>query len=291
MESYVYVIIVACFIFSVGGAMQKHGMATSFPKLSGSAIIKEWRKILATIFKNWVWVTGTILVFVGWIFHFQALGMGDISIVQPLLNIQIIMIVLIGVLVLKEKVKAFEFVGLAILFGGAMILSFSSHEKAAKTMTEWVLWVVVIACFAVVGLISLFLNRKKGSALFEIGLAVIGALLVSLNSIFMNATTIVVQRGRGSFNLSTLSDWIRVLSTPYFLGVIVIGISCTVIIQWAYTHGRVSIIAPVLNTVQMIIPIIAGPLIFAEVISPVRIGGIVVITIGTLVLGQKAGAG
>lgn len=283
----VLIVLLACLIFSVGGVMQKHGMATSFPKLGGREIIKEWKKILKTIVTNWIWVVGSLLVFAGFILHFQAVGMGDLSLVQPLFNIQIIFVVVIGVLVLREKMRALEYFGVAVLLAGALVISFKGGEQAEEPVLRGMqLLLLSVIVYGFMGLMGVLLQRKKEGSSFEIALASIGGLFVGMNAIFMKSATVMIRAESGDFNISDPASLMGLLGNVFFWIVVVHGLITTAVIQWAYTHGRAAIVIPVINTVQMVVPVIAGIIVFSEQLPAGRIAGIVVILVGTLLLNR-----
>ncbi|MEW5945316.1 MAG: EamA family transporter [bacterium] len=286
MPLYIIMILFACVLFAAGGVMQKHGIAANFPKLGGRTILRQWKTILRTVLTNWVWVAGTLLVFAGWIFHFQSLGMGDISVVQPLFNVQILMVVLVGVLVLREKVRTVEYAGIAVLLAGAMVLSLSAEEVAPAAMRTWVLLALTAVFFVVIAALGVMLNRRREGSSFEVALAAVGGLLVGLNAVYMKATTVSVTLARRDFDLTTAGSWLGVLTCPYFWAVAVLGLTATAVIQWAYSHGRAAVAIPVINTVQMVVPIIAGVAVFSESLPAARVAGIAVIAAGTLILNR-----
>lgn len=290
MPTYIIITLLSCVIFSVGSAMQKHGMVTSFPKLSGSKILKEWKQILISIFKNWIWVAGAVLSFIGWGLHFQALGIGDISIVQPLMNTQVLIIVLIGVAILKEKLLGMEWLGILILLGGAIALSITGKETTEPLMKVPQLVLLTISIIVLVVFIGIGISKYKEGKPYEVGLAVIAGLLFGINAIYMKASGIAVYQKGVEFNLSSPEAWQTILSTFYFYVVPLAGLSGFFISQWTFTHGRASIAVPIFTTISMVIPVIAGVFVFQENISLHRILGIIIITIGALFLYRKGAA-
>lgn len=271
--------------------MQKHGMVTSFPKLSGSRILKEWRQILLSIFKNWIWVLGAIFSFIGWVLHFQALTIGDITIVQPLMNTQVVIIVLIGVAILKEKLLPSEWLGIFILLVGAVILSITGKEKTVASMKILSLAILTVIMVIFIIVLGAGINRYKEGKPYEIGLSVIAGILFGINAIYMKAAgaNFTIKTGN-EFSVSSLQHWAIMLSAIYFYFVPLAGLSGFFISQWTFTHGRASIAVPIFTTISMVIPVIAGIFVFSEKIALYRIFGIIIITIGALLLYRKGAA-
>lgn len=289
MLSCVIVTILSCVLFSVGTAMQKHGISTSFPKITLRELGKRGGEILLALGKNWLWTVGVIFWFFGWVLHFQALGMGHISLVQPLMNSQIFVVVLIGVLILKEKIVPYEWLGVGILVGGAVLLSFSATGKEGELeIMEGPLYILTGVIFVLIFSLTFATSRIKGS-LWEVALAIIAGLLFSIGAIYMKATTSLIREGM-DFTLSSPEVWFKVLTTPYFLGVIIAGASGFVITQGAFSHGRAAIVTPIITTVSMLVPVVAAILIFKEEITLLRGMGLLVIMIGALLLWRKGEA-
>ncbi len=263
--------------------MQKHGMVTSFPKLSAEKLANEWTTILSTIFSNWMWVVGIILGFIGWVLHFQALQ-GKISLVQPLMNIQVVMVVIIGILILHEEISPKEWIALIILITGAVILCISSGETEKAHLNKLRLLIFILAVAIFIGIIISILKNAPAGKIWEILLSVTAGLLFGMNAIFMKAAASAVEQKGMAFNLSSGKTWLAILSAPYFYGVIVAGLSGFGIMQWAFTHGRAAVAVPIFTAVSLIPPVASAVVVFKEKISMVQYLGIVIIIIGAILL-------
>ncbi len=286
----VIVTILSCILFSAGTAMQKYGISTSFPKITLRELGKRGGEILSALGKNWLWVVGVIFWLFGWVLHFQALGMGHISLVQPLMNSQIFVVVLIGVLILKEKIVPYEWLGVGILVTGAVLLGFSATGKEGELkIMEGPLYILTGVIFVLIFSLAYATSRIKGT-LWEVALAIIAGLLFSVGAIYMKATTSLIRESMQHFTLASPEVWFKVLTTPYFLGVVIAGASGFVITQGAFSHGRAAIVTPIITTVSMLVPVVAAILIFKEEITLLRGTGLLVIMIGALFLWRKGEA-
>lgn len=289
MPFYIIITLLSCVLFSVGSAMQKHGVSTTFPKISFSTFISKRKEILYSIVKNWLWVVGVIFWFLGWILHFQALK-EDISVVQPLMNTQIFVVVLIGIFILKEKLLFYEWIGIGILILGAIVLSFTGVKTAEKKVVEgFSLFVLTSIIVGIMVLIVLLTKKMKGTP-WEAGLAIIAGLLFSINAIYMKTTTNIITQSGIDFSLSSPYVWFKVLTTPYFLGVVIAGPLGFIATQAAFSHGRAAIVVPISATVSMLLPVISAVVVFKEDVTLLRLIGITIILIGTLFLYRKGEA-
>jgi drug/metabolite transporter (DMT)-like permease len=281
--SYLYLLFVGltCVCFGTGAAMQKHGMASSFPKLTIKTVISQFGQVLKTVLTNWIWVVGVLINLLGGLFYLLSVGNGDITIVQPLINLNIVVAMLIGVLVLREEISTNEWIGVMVMVGGAVALGFTAPEIAAKRIDEsayLVFNIVAIAAilfFALVGKgagkkinPAYFLSATAGLA-FGLSMAIVNALLIKMPSVeHAEAVTIAL-----------------FLVTGYeFWAIVVLNIVGFLFFQMAFSHGRVSIISPITTIAAGILPVVGGFLVFYEQATPGRIIGILVVLAGTALL-------
>lgn len=105
--------IISAALFGASIAMQKYGMG-SMKKFSFSGMIK-----------NKVWLAALGIGVIGLIFYLAALSLADLSTVQPMTALTLVVPVISGVFFFKEKVGRLEWVLLAMVIGGIFLVSIS----------------------------------------------------------------------------------------------------------------------------------------------------------------------
>lgn len=270
-----------CLCFGAGAAMQKHGMATAFPKLTLKTVISQFGLVLKTVLTNWIWVVGVLINLCGGLFYLLAVGNGDITIVQPLINLNIVVAMLIGVVVLKEKISTNEWLGVLIMVGGAIVLGFTAPETAAKRINEaayLVFNVVAIAAIVFFALIGKSAGKKLNPAYF---LSVTAGLSFGLSMAIVNALLIKLP----SPDEVGMAEIVLFLVTGYELwAIIILNVLGFLFFQMAFSHGRVSIISPITTISGAILPVVGGFMVFYEQANIGRVIGIAVVLFGTLLL-------
>ncbi len=94
----------------------------------GSSIILQkialtGKKNLLEAVKNPLLLVGASLMLTGGALFLKALSMGEVSVVSPLLNLNVIVTWAFGKVVLGEKCERIEWLGLALLLSGSFLLS------------------------------------------------------------------------------------------------------------------------------------------------------------------------
>jgi uncharacterized membrane protein len=78
-----------------------------------------------------------------------------------------------------------------------------------------------------------------------------------------------------------------ILLNPLLLAVVLANVAGLVLLQAAFQRGRASVIVPLQLAMANAITVLAGVLVFAEHITPLRAAGIVLIVVGTTLLQFK----
>jgi|GEM_PF-2842508 len=117
----------------------------------------------------------------------------------------------------------------------------------------------------------------------ELPLAIITGLLFGLGGVF---TKTAVQ-GIEIFNIFSIENWIALIINPAFIGMVFTSIVGMITWFWALSKGRASIVTPVISGFMVMVPVILGLTIFSEPLSTIKLIGIILVTVGNLVLGSK----
>lgn len=282
----------AILAFGVGATMQKHGMATEFPKLSFGKLWQDLGRIVRTLSSNWVWMLGLAFNLTACVLMTLALDAGEISVVQPLMNISLIVSIAIGVVVLRERLSSLEWLGAFTLIAGSALVSASGllvavgPDKTSQAQPDVFALVWIFAgCVAGMGVLT-FLGRAMRKGLPpELTLALIAGLFFGLVGVAVKLTTINVGQAGTSVVIEGVGDWIGVVvREPAAWAAIVFSVAAFVIFQIAFSHGRVAVVVPMTTIAAMVPPFAAGIVAFDEAVGALRISGIVVVTVGVVLL-------
>jgi transporter family protein len=244
-----------------------------------------------TMAANWLWVGGIVISLLGGLFFVQAVAMGDLSVVTPLVNMTMVFAVLLGVAFLRERMEAAEWAGMALMIVGAVVISLSGAEETAVAPTgrELYLFAVGIAVLtAAVFAVQRVASRRVPT---EVALAIGAGLVFGLGNIVVKVLTFLAEAKLGAFDILAWVTWKTVvLSLPALL-LLACEIVAFVMMQGAFAHGRVSLVSPITTIVSVLVPISAGVAIFREAVPALRLTGILVTVVGTCVLAiRKASA-
>ncbi len=279
--------LLACLGFGIGAALQKHGVSKRLPRLSFSTLRDDWRGVLRAFASNWTWWLGVLTSLAGGLFLILALTHGEISVVQPMVNLNILVAILAGVLALGERLSAIEWAGALAMVGGAVLLSVGAGAAVVPPPGfERPALVLTAIGIGVVG--SILAATRSDRQRPEILFAAAGGLTFGLANVLLKVLTLHlggVGGGLGSLALAITADWA-------FWGLVVANLFGFVCLQMALSNGRVSVVNT-LNTIgSVVLPVASGFVAFGEQAGPARVAGIAIIVAGTAMLigGGKAGA-
>ncbi len=83
--------------------------------------LKKIKKI-KNIFFSFKWLSGTLAIVTSFFLYLLALKIGRLVIVQPLINISILILVFLEIVFLKTKIKKYEILALFLFFIGLVML-------------------------------------------------------------------------------------------------------------------------------------------------------------------------
>src|SRR3989338_4973586 len=109
----IFLAVVAATLFGISVSLQKYGLK-SLKKFS--------LKGMAT---NKKWIVSMVIGVVGILLYLVALNLADISVVQPLTALTLVIPVIAGVAFFKEKIGGMEWALLALVIIGVVLVSVS----------------------------------------------------------------------------------------------------------------------------------------------------------------------
>lgn len=296
IEIAAFLTLISGILSGLGHSVQRRSL-DALPELTPRALYQRHIRLIYAILTTPLWLFGGILSVLGGLLRWQAFSVGEVSILKPLTNINILVVVLIGVLYLGERVGHWEWGGIAALLGGVVILSIA--VEASPTVTYNLPWYIstTIICFFLVIVFALIGSRlHRSTREKELLFAMSAGILYGIATIFLKAMTLEVIQILGGFNVldptsllvlaTRLSFWLYLSSSvlAYFL------------LQCAYSHRRASVAFPVNNSLSTLVPIIIAAVVFGDLLlipingflifpfSYLRLIGIIAVILGILLL-------
>ena len=273
--------LVSGILSGIGHSIQRHGL-DKLPELTPRAFYKRNIRLLLAIFTTPIWLLGAILSVSGALMRWQAFSMGDVSFLKPLTNINILIVIIVGVLFLGEIIRRFEWLGISSLLIGVFVLSLFAQERFLDTYN--LLWYIIctLVCFALVTLFVFIGSQLQRTVREkELMFAISSGILYGIATIYLKAMTIEVIQVLGYFSVLDVLSILVLLSRPSFWLYLISSIIAYFLLQCAYSHRRVSVAFPVNNSLSTLVPIIIAALVFGDSLL-ILIGGMIIFPISYL---------
>ena len=283
---YIWLAIGCAVCFGIGNSMQKHGMAVTFPKISLSRFVFEIPSVLKALMKNWVWMAGLGAVVAGFIFQGKSIDApgSKLSVIMPLLNLSTIVTSLIGVFLLREKVRNLEWLGITTLTLGAVLVSAfdtggGSHGVARALLT--ISYVTGIVCMAAL-LTGFALTKSRAGA--EILLAVGSGFGFGMAAVALKMLDCDLKEMIGGFHVTDPRFLLVFLTSPNGWMLIVFNLAGFALFQLSFAHGRIALVGPLSQVFSMVIPVMAGIVAFRESLLSWQWLGVLTVALGTFLI-------
>ncbi len=267
--------LVSTLMFNVAPVLQKVA-------LSGMAEIKAknlW-KSFKTMFTNKKWLLAMIISTVGGILYFLAIEIAGITIVQPLLNFGFIMLAFMANRLLGEKIDKRSKVAIAILIGMPVFIAFGAVSTPQQISSYNILIIFSTICFVLIGAF-LLLSRKV-----PILWAFTNGTCLGIGGVFLQWFTLVLFDALQSTSDILLGMSVAII--PFVLMIVFTIIPNMVFLQIGLQKNPAARFYPMSATVNMIVTVIGGILIFDQAIGNwISYGiGIVLGVIGIVMLSK-----
>lgn len=284
---YVILALIAASLSGTATSMQKKALAR-LPQLTFGQFIRELFKVLKQLLSNRVWVLGLLTGMLAWLIYVQAVAIGDLVVVRPLMNANTLVVILIGVTKLKERIHGPERLGIIAMVVGVFLLSYSPQRTGTYLYDFSVLLLIVSVLLTVAIAIQLLGRISSKKALIS---AITAGLLYSLAEIFTKWMTIE----SGGESVSFLNPLLLVIS-PIFWGLATLTAMSFILKQVTLSQGRSAVAIPLITSLSICIPMVAAIFIFGEMIllpvngqivfplSYLRVIGTAMIVAGTVIL-------
>lgn len=209
-----------------------------------------------------VWFGGVLAVFAGFLLQATALGNGQLSVVEPVLVLELPATLLLAARVFHARLGRREWVCVAAMAAGLAGLLYALSPSAGRTASvRWYEWAIGIgANLAFAGVMVAWGRRGPvGQGGGNGGAHLAATLGVAAGSVF--GLTAALMKGM----TGTFSDGIGALLTSWQLyGMIAVGVLGMFLMQSAMNAGRLIAAQPGLTLSDPIVSILWGILVFDE---------------------------
>lgn len=216
------------------------------PGISLVSLSKESFKVLIRLITTPIWILGLLCLIIDFVIYQLALSLYDISVVKPLVNLNLLFVLLFGIFFLKEKILAREWFGILFIIVGAVLLTINSSENDTQLQFSYIwLFLTILG-----GVIILYWVLTRISTRKEFHYSIICGFFYGIGSI--------ANKGLYSSNIGAIGKGL-------FLALFIISyIFAFLFGQDAYLTGRIGIVSTLVNIISILIPIIGGTVLFDE---------------------------
>nr|MDO8111659.1 DMT family transporter [Candidatus Sigynarchaeota archaeon] len=249
--------------------MQKKG-ADQVPSVHTTAAMKSIKNFLT----NKTWMLGYVFITIGSLINFIVLGYGDISVLQPLMAVGIIVQALVCKWYLKEKITRPMIVTMALIMVGVVLVGISSVSGSQNDFSTVLgmlvrpfplIFVIALATF---GAFSYIYTKKHEYKHADIWISNYTGIYSVFSYLFAKILlAAIIQYG---FSIALFSDvfaWIILAIMLYT------STSAFITKNVSYQHGRAVLINNIFNAFNISLPVLVGVVVFDEWadMSPINI--------------------
>jgi uncharacterized membrane protein len=240
--------LIPAMLLAISNILQKIGLDTVAHKVHTH---RPWEWI-KTVVRNYPWWGGIGIAAVATVGYYAAIGKYNISLVQPMMALNPVLTALAGWLFLKEHLDRRTAVAIGLVVIGLCFAGFL-HGEARGSESATMLWVFSASCLVFVGAVRFFIHSEevRKSLIGGVGFGLSAVLMKSLETHYLAAGSL----GNALVDLPTLARALGYVAT-YLLGF--------VYLQVALTFGRALFVIPLTSAIGMLIPSIAGIVVFQE---------------------------
>lgn len=233
--------------FALGSAMQQRvaGASTAAEESRGGFLVR--------LVQRPSWLAGLLLSAVAFGLHALALSQGDLALVQPVIVSGIVFAVLIrsG---LEHRLPPGRTVVWLVLTWAGLALFLAVRGEAVERAVREGRGVVFVAVGVVAAVVAILVSRSTSSQRRR-G-ALLGGAAGLLFGLVAGTLKLVLTQAR--------SGWTQALTSWPLWTLAVVGLCAVAVNQRAYQATRLSVTAPILNVVQVLVAIAFGFVVLGE---------------------------
>lgn len=278
----VAVMLISTSTMNVAAVLQKKAV-DGLPPLDGQPVLASLKALAAST----LWVVGLVLGMVAVVMNMIALGLADISVIQPLNGFGLVVLAVVSYFYLGERLTKLTLVGIATVIAGVATIGATAAESRVFVDADEIFgsyshsWAV--AAFMTAAALILLLwsaaRRLKRAA------GVLYALVAAFCSV------VGLTFSKGAFGLFAVEGFAHALGRGAELLLLALVLFfCTVAMmfqQLSFQKGRAVVVTPVFVASQVVIPLAMGPFVFGERVTLFTAAAVAAIVLGVVFLGLR----
>jgi uncharacterized membrane protein len=286
-------LVLASALQAAGVVLQKQRVAVRVPNVSIVQVTRRPSAFFGPLFRDPYWLLGGLLSLAGAITGLQALSVMDLSVLKALGKLETLFVVLAGVVFLGERLRPAENAGVLLLVAGAVVLGLRGGEPSGIAAGRHAYVALVAGASGLLALLAFARRSRVLSDRPELALAAAAGILFGAgDTLTKGATDIVKSNGAGGgFSVVEAASMGGLFGTPELGVAIAAYVVGSVLIQAAFSVGRVSVIVPVTAIGSLLLPIAFGIVALDESAAGDRLAASAAIALGTVLLGRRAAGG
>ncbi|MFX1512889.1 MAG: hypothetical protein ACFFCQ_09910 [Promethearchaeota archaeon] len=277
MHPYILLMIGSATLSGIALSMQRLTL-TSVTDLSIQDILTTRGKVLLPILANPWWRLSILIAIGAWVLNVQALKDADLSLVKPLVNLNVIVVIIITYIANREQLTFWEYMGVIVTISGAVILGLQtvSKEEDFETSTMALFSLLIIICCLVALVVTTQMQMNK-----NVPLAICSGLIYGLIAAFTNAVVIIEQP-----TITRPLSFLDMLLSPGFWLIVILTLLAFFFMQAALALGKGGISTAISDGLSISVATISAIIVFTEAVDIFRVFGIVLVTGGAIILHQ-----
>jgi len=230
------------------------------------------------------WYAGLILLIGGYVVYSVAVGAraAPISLLQPLFASGVLVVALLAVVYLHERLAGLEWLGVAILLAGVLLLGASAEENAAfrESIAAQRLAAFLIAIAVVAGVVVFALRRAATAGRVEFLLGVLTGLLLGTG--YLHTKILMVAVHHANIGIALLAGALMAVGLAGGL----------VMLQMAFRRGRALVVTAVNLVTNQVLVVCGGLFCLGEslpkdpLLFRARVAGLGGIPLGIVLLAR-----
>lgn len=253
---------------NIGFLLQKSD-ASNLPSIKSSNVLQTFLLVM----KCRKWLLGTILTSTGWILFLIAISLAPLSVIAPLGNAGVLVLVVFAIIYLDEKLNFYEWIGLVIIIAGVILIPLFSPPLTAETLVFDSSFIIILTLVFIVSLLIIAIIQKRiaptKSGAF---LGIASGITAGLGAVYTKVLSLVFEE-----------IFLLLLVLTIFL---IFQLISFLTLQTAFQRERATVVVPLFNSFSTLLPVIFGVLTFSESIPIGQMVGIILIVIGASALFQ-----
>ncbi|MEA2375883.1 MAG: hypothetical protein QOD53_2346 [Thermoleophilaceae bacterium] len=218
--------------------------------------------MLPQLFRRPRWLAATGLAALGWPFQLVALSLASLTLVQPTLSLGLVLLLLMGARMLRERIGAREAVATAAIVGGVVGITLSAPKHTDAYSGDWRLVAVLVLlglAAAVPYVLGEHARHAGGLLVTSAGLAIAGSALMS---------KLITDELSAHRWLAALA-WAAATAVAAGVGLLSE--------MSALQRRPASRVAPPIFVVSTVVPVLGAPFLTGESWSHTPLGGVVIV--------------